>query len=223
MLQFITQQVANQLYNLANLLLIVSLVLGVISTCIVVWMGSIKEEYASKEIAAMQERTANAEHRTVEAQIELEKLKKATEPRTLTQEQQNHIQRGISKLKPLKVTFGVSPSSNENQWLVRHIAAPFSMAGWNVHMFGEDALSNKIVPDGILILSTHSSIGAAELVTSLFNEIGLYTTTVPMLDLGISGSKDVDAYRLLIIVGDKPVYKISSYTDTGTDLIKNRQ
>ena len=60
---------ASRLYDVANVTLVVGLIIGVISTCLLVWMGNIKEEYLRRNLAGTSERAAHAEERaaTVEA------------------------------------------------------------------------------------------------------------------------------------------------------------
>ncbi len=54
---------ASRLYDLANWGLIVGLIIGVISTVVLVWMGNVKESYLKKGLAATNERAAHAEER----------------------------------------------------------------------------------------------------------------------------------------------------------------
>ncbi len=208
----ITLSSANRLYDIANTLLILSLVVGVLSTCIIVWMGKIKEDYSNKEIAATNERTAKAEARAAESMLELEKLRKETEPRKVTQEKQNLLQEKISGYKNHIVSFYVNPSTNENEWLMRHLAAPFSSSGWKVQMRSGDDANSHFVPDGILVMSTphEKSIKAAKVVTKALNDVGFYATTAPLLDIQNNQNNNQDdpqGYRILILIGDKPIHK----------------
>jgi hypothetical protein len=59
---------ASSLYDLANWGLVIGLVIGVISTVLVVWMGNVKEEYLRRDLASTNERAAKAERDT--AQLE---------------------------------------------------------------------------------------------------------------------------------------------------------
>lgn len=56
-------------YNLANIGLIVGLVIGVVSTVVLVWMGAIKESYLNTDLSDSRERTALLEQKTNEAKI----------------------------------------------------------------------------------------------------------------------------------------------------------
>lgn len=63
------------LYDIANIGLIISLVIGVISTVLVVWMGNVKEEYLDRELAYSRERTASLEKQAGESQTAIEQAK----------------------------------------------------------------------------------------------------------------------------------------------------
>jgi len=66
-------ETASWLYNLANIGLILGLVVGVISTILVVWMGNVKEEYLNRSLADSRERTASLEKQAGESQIAIAK------------------------------------------------------------------------------------------------------------------------------------------------------
>ncbi|TAK90286.1 MAG: hypothetical protein EPO06_09915 [Burkholderiaceae bacterium] len=176
-------EIATRVFDWANIALIISLVAGVASTALVVWMGSIKEDYLEQELATTNERAAIAEQRTAEAQLKLEELRKQVRPRHITQAQQQEIANKLSAYKGHLVSLGVKPSNNENEWLVRWLGAAFSMAGWNVEIHSEEARSNRFVPDGILVQSTQhpDSISVAARVAEALNIEGLYTTTLQSL------------------------------------------
>jgi hypothetical protein len=61
------------LYDVANFGLIIGLVVGVISTVLVVWMGNVKEEYLKRELANSRERTASLEKQSGESKIAIAK------------------------------------------------------------------------------------------------------------------------------------------------------
>lgn len=60
-------EAASWLYNLANIGLIIGLVLGVVSTILLVWMGNVKEGYLHRALADSRERTATLEKQSAEA------------------------------------------------------------------------------------------------------------------------------------------------------------
>lgn len=63
------------LFNVANIMLIASLMGGVAATFLIVWMGNVKEQYASRETDALRERISATDARTAAlnaANLELE-------------------------------------------------------------------------------------------------------------------------------------------------------
>ena len=66
-------KVAAWLYDWSNIGLIIGLVLGVVSTVLLVWMGNIKEEYLNLELARSRERTASLEKQSDESKTAIAK------------------------------------------------------------------------------------------------------------------------------------------------------
>lgn len=73
--------VAGRVYDLANVVLVISLVLGAASTVLVVWMGNVKEAYLRRDLAATGKAVAEADARAAAANLELARIKT---PRQLT-------------------------------------------------------------------------------------------------------------------------------------------
>ena len=62
-----SEEWASRVYDWANLGLIVGLVIGVISTVLVVWMGNVKEAYLPKQVAETNKSAALANERAADA------------------------------------------------------------------------------------------------------------------------------------------------------------
>lgn len=96
-----SEEWASRIYDWSNVGLLVGLVIGVISTCLVVWMGNVKEAYFKNQIAVTKQDTALANERAAKAmesatlaenknlilESQLLTLRKQTEARRLTGEQ----------------------------------------------------------------------------------------------------------------------------------------
>jgi hypothetical protein len=89
-----SEELASRLYNLANWGLIAGLVVGFVSTVLVVWMGNTKESYLQARLGAMTSSAAEANERAAEAtktaeqeRIERLKLEAKLAPRRVTGEQ----------------------------------------------------------------------------------------------------------------------------------------
>lgn len=62
-----SEDAASRIYSWANIGLIFSLTLGVISTVLVVWLGNVKESYTAKELLDTRDRLGKAEIKAGEA------------------------------------------------------------------------------------------------------------------------------------------------------------
>jgi len=89
-----SEELASHLYNVANWGLIAGLVLGVVSTMFLVWMGNTKESYLQNRLATMTSSAAQASERAAKAnraaeqeKIERLKLEAKLAPRRITGEQ----------------------------------------------------------------------------------------------------------------------------------------
>lgn len=82
---------ANEVYSVANWILIGALVLGVIATYAVVVSGKIKEGRLKQELSQANERAANALQKAEEERLARVKLEERVSWRRLTTEQQSEI------------------------------------------------------------------------------------------------------------------------------------
>ena len=125
-------ETASSIYDKANIALLVGLVIGIIATLLIVWMGNVKEEYlnldvgtanvvaekaradaanANVQAADANERTANIEKHNLELQTTLErersarlKLEAQIAPRSLATAQREALDKALrSAPKPLTV------------------------------------------------------------------------------------------------------------------------
>ncbi len=109
-----SEDTAARLYNWANLGLILSLVFGVVSTGLVVWMGNIKETYSQAKLANTEDRLGKAEIKAGEAndrashadlkRVELQnRIVNIFGPRQLAAEQSIRIAGKLAGLKGVKI------------------------------------------------------------------------------------------------------------------------
>jgi hypothetical protein len=135
------------LSEVANVVLVGSLVCGVVATFLIVKTASIKEEYwdrdrqesreritalttradeLRRDTAAANERAASAEQRAAEANLELERLKT---PRSLSPEQQGRIAETIKRFQgtPFVITVFNEPEVLD---LMSQIESALASAGW---------------------------------------------------------------------------------------------
>jgi hypothetical protein len=115
---------ASRLYDVANSGLIVGLIIGVISTVIVVWMGNVKEAYLRKDLASTNERAAKAE-------LEVQRLRAAAAPRWV--EEKPFLEALKDRPKPSAVLI-VFAEDGESRRLAFQIMGLLFQAGWHVYI-----------------------------------------------------------------------------------------
>src|SRR5437867_2851350 len=107
------------LYDIANSLLIVALVVGVFSTVLVVWMGKIKEEFLGRDLAQANEHIETLRAKNLE-------FEKAVSPRIL---EQNLTAQKLKPFSDISVIV-VSPSDFEPKRTAGQIRYMLAQAGW---------------------------------------------------------------------------------------------
>ena len=132
---------ANQIADWANIFFIGSLVVGVVSTVLIVWMANVKDGYwerarqdSDERIASLtaqgdqlRKDTADANARALEAQVALEKFK---QPRLLSEQQMSAIAEKLKRFVGTKFDAAVIPGDPEAMIRLSHITATLEKAGW---------------------------------------------------------------------------------------------
>jgi hypothetical protein len=133
-------ELASRISDFANIFFIVSLVVGVVSTIVIVWMAGVKEDWWDQDRRISAERIAEltadadsskadiaeANARAAEAQLALEKYKA---PRTLTTEQQRAIEEALKPFAGQQYALSVAPG-NEPAAFLCVLDGILTRAGW---------------------------------------------------------------------------------------------
>ena len=196
-------ETASSAYNLANVFLVGALVVGVIATLVVVWMGNVKEEYLRRDIAGAHERGKAAEERAAEANKIAEqerlarvKIEEKLAPRRITQKDQQYISTQISEFKGVVGGIGSSPRDIESMRLESGIHAALAEGGWNLAR--EIPSHTPMWPGGVAVSSSldkASQVAGVKLALAL-NSVGIFATFMPMLESATP--------RVFVTVGPKP-------------------
>ena len=145
------------LYDAANIFLIGALVVGVISTVFVVWMGNVKEEYLRREVAATNARaeeanaassvanakTAELEKEAALARLETEKIKETVSWRVISPESASELIKILSA-NPGSVNLRYTDGDPEALFLAIHISEILKKCNWKIAA-GAFKPSNAIV------------------------------------------------------------------------------
>ncbi len=141
------------IYDVSNIGLVIGLVIGVISTVLVVWMGNVKEEYLNRELTVSRERTATlekqstelnvavseADARAAEANEKAEKerlarirLEEDLAWRRLTKEDQQIIASRLTNYSGQAVSLWYGAGDKEAETLAWELASSLDSAKWEV-------------------------------------------------------------------------------------------
>ena len=129
-----SEETASRLYSLANGGLIVGLVIGLISTVLIAWMGNIKEDYLKRALADSKEHTAEAngaaqaQQRAAEAQLALEKFKA---PRVLDSREQQLVISRLRKFVGQEYWIQTLWAADEPQYFANQLKRTLEAAGWS--------------------------------------------------------------------------------------------
>jgi hypothetical protein len=182
-------ETANKIGDIANILLIGSLAVGVASTIAIVWMSSIKEanwdsdrRVSAEKIAALttqgdelRKQTADAQARTAEARLALERLKT---PRTLRPERQHFVTAATAAFAGQRYrTTAISQAADDGPAFWESLYGALEAAGWVYLPIspGQPAIGDP--PAGI-------PIAAAPGVEIVFDPSREREETAPALALG---------------------------------------
>jgi hypothetical protein len=225
--------VANHIADIANWFFIGSLVVGVVSTVLIVWMAGVKEGYWEQDRRESGERiaelatqgdqlrkdTAEANARAAEAQLALEKFRN---PRVLSERQRAEI---ISKMHawttipksglPQSAAVFSTDSSFEAANLANELASALGPGGakWTINrypvMYG---MSFTVSGVGILTSSSPRGIAVAENLSATLNSVGVSAFVISEKR---KGCEDIESLKsvvdtdpacssISVIVGEHP-------------------
>jgi hypothetical protein len=174
---------ASTIHDVANMILIGDLVVGVVATWLVVTMGKIKEDHLRGDIDSVNERAANANERAAkadnaaaEAKKELEKerirrleLEGRVAWRRLTEEQQLGISERLKQFAGLEVHIIFSSGDMEGKSFANDILSTLRKAKWfvpykpgallDMSAFGAKYGGEEKIDTGVSIVSSKEDIG----------------------------------------------------------------
>ncbi len=122
----LSREATATLYNVANMFFVASLVIGVISTIVIIRTGNDKEDYLRLDLAAANERSADAENRAAQANLKIAEL---TTPRTLDFAAKSAITAAIGAYIGTPFTLAVQQDP-EAMSLLNDVRDVVTAAGW---------------------------------------------------------------------------------------------
>jgi hypothetical protein len=137
-------EVANRIADISNTVLVISLVVGVISTAVSIWMTNVKEGHWEAARHSLEQRLT---------------------PRKMTLEQMKSISKTMavfataSQNKAQRAFISAYPSSTEAASLAEQIRAALSDAGWQTDEVPDGFIKSLVPRIGVNIFATDSSRG----------------------------------------------------------------
>lgn len=201
-------ETAPSVYDWANIFLIGALVVGAISTVLVVWMGNVKESQLRRDVAGLETRAAEANEMAEKERLARVKIEEKIAPRTLMQPQQERLTAKVAEFKGQRATIGAWPSNPESELLLRHIAAALSAAGWEINQ-GPSPF-HPLWPGGVMVATTSHprSIAAGAKLAEALNAEGIFAQSAPTIS-PVVGQPQLDlsdpaSFRVVVVIGAKP-------------------
>lgn len=219
-------ETASWLYNLANIGLVIGLIVGVVSTILLVWMGNIKEGYLNRTLADSRERTEEARAASAEAnaraaeanriaegeRLARVKIEEKLAPRSITPEQIAGLSRRLKPYAGIAIDIlqiGESPEITHFRSLIE---IPLRAAG--LHPLSSTAVGSGSfigLSVGVLADANSSEKTAATALLSALNAEGIVTQNAGIVKREdwpgfIMAAKDKTANKapIRIYVGSKP-------------------
>jgi hypothetical protein len=206
---------ASRIYDLANIGLIVGLVIGIVATVLVVWMGNVKETYLRKQLADTAERAAGAEKSANDALIEQERirqeniilqsklltLQKQSEARRLTGEQKANLTKILSQYKGgiAVVSAIVDPEASD---FANDFDSAFKNANWETLRI-TNRISSKF---GLAVVTVEGTVlPNIKIVSDALTSIGVPHDVLTFKNGDASTSPAFQAGYLYLVVEHKPL------------------
>jgi hypothetical protein len=206
---------ASRIYDAANIALLIGLVVGLVATFLIVWMGNVKDEYLRKELSDQRERTANAE-------LELLRERQHTANRDISPEDQAAISEKLKAFTGPRGQHGeidIFPATFETRFLAGQIESILINAKWSMAPFPKLLPTAPIITvQGVGIFSTPDkpSVDAAKELFRLLSTTAASGVLIPPGSPNTSRGElpNPDNPRVVVLVGDKPTPLRSWVTST---------
>jgi hypothetical protein len=205
--------VASRLYDLANIALVLSLIVGVISTALLVRMGNIKERHLQRELAGAGAAAAEANARAAEANLALAKFRA---PRALTEAQAAMLVTAMAPFKGQSVSTGAIPPNHEGLSFAVQLMQVLQTAGLNANV-NQGAAEHHLGPvHGVVAMTTTGNAKGERLAATLartLTELGIpaqwtggYMENVMREQEKTNPDVRKTEYHqwVIVVVGDKP-------------------
>ena len=180
-----SEKLASTLYDVANWGLIVGLVIGVVSTALLVWMGNVKEWYLKKNlatinghVATLQTEAALQQERAAKAEKELLEFREKMRYRVLTPQQRAKLTGALTPFEGQVVEVAEYKMNPEPAAFSAQIQSVLLLSGWDARVKGKIGGIN--LPPGIwILLEEGQKSAAADRLDEVLRNMGFPAEEVP--------------------------------------------
>lgn len=184
--------VAARVYDIANIALVVSLVVGVIATFLVVWMGAVKEKDSAKQLAALALQTAEANERAAKAneaaereRVERLKLEARLADRVLPEPALLELKAVAASFpKGTRIDIGTLGTGIEILVFAKSINAALTDGGWTVRQW---SMTGGLAVRGVVIGTDQAKTATAKAgakIVSVLVSYGVGAGEHPFAEMG---------------------------------------
>jgi hypothetical protein len=204
-----SEEWASRLFNWANMGLISSLIVGVVSTALLVWMGNVKEAYGKitqhnfeLELSKQQERTAKAERELLEE-------RQHAANRDISPEDQNAISENLKAFAGQHGSIEIFPVTFESRFLAAQVEGILINAKWSMPPSPKLLTAPPITTvQGVGIFSTPDEQSKAA-AKELFRLLAATAAGGVLIQPGSPETSRTELPnpenpRVVVLVGDKP-------------------
>jgi hypothetical protein len=204
---------ASRWHTVSSVALLVSLVVGVMATLGIWWMGNVKEEHSRREVAALGKATAEANARAAAANLELARLKT---PRLLTEAQLASLTGEMTAFRGQRVGICVSSTTFETANFAHQLFQSLKDAGMLTGTGVSTEMTELGIVRGVVSNATRGNTKGerfAATFTKALNDRGIQAAwydgrleaVMQKLEAEQPGWRQRDGNEAVVIVGgDKP-------------------
>jgi hypothetical protein len=196
-------EAANRIADLANIVFVCSLVIGLIATCIIIWMANVKEahwdvarEASQMRITELNKETEQAKAESAKANLEIERIKA---PRSISPEARTEILASLAPFKGEHIAVGLNGQDPESITFAEQLLGVVEASGWTMQRtVWPDALAVAGIEVQTIKGASDKSLAAAGALISSLRSAGL----------SVSGPKEIEVgnptFFVYLVIGRNP-------------------
>jgi uncharacterized transporter YbjL len=159
-------------YDWANIGLIAGLVVSIVSTILVIWMGNVKETYLRKQLANTNNRTAQLEKENSLLRLEILEIQRRMADRFITPSEHESLVADLSPYRGHHITVTRLKESEPRDY-GGSIMSVLQEANWSVQADYILAYGVAATPRGVICRIGHHPDAAIQVLKAAFQKVGI--------------------------------------------------